>query len=664
MGLNGSGKSTLARLISGLETPDSGTISLGEKARIGLVFQSPKEQIISSVVHRDTAFGPQSLGLDKNEVELRTIECLNIVDMLEYATSSSAALSLGQTQKIALSGVLATCPEVLILDEAVSFLDPESREDIYRFLRYWHKVGNTIIHITHDIDAVNEVDNVIGIKNGSVYFYGKKESFLQNKDYYSEITVKPFPARIEKKINQEEVLSFNKVSFKYREKQTIDNISFSISKGTLVALTGKSGEGKSTILELASGLLECESGEIFAAEKPSLVQQNSSAALFEKFAIDDVAYGPMNSGVAGDELLLKVQNAMNTANLPFDEFKNRQTFFLSGGEQRRLAIAGILALDSNIILFDEPTAGLDSDSTYKIMMMMKNLVENGKTVIFTTHKRTEAEAADREIRIKDGKIIFDSNQLELPKKDLPKLEPSSSIELINRLRNTSFFLSGADSSGILRKLHPVLRIVLFAIIFCISLCVRPIWACLLMLAVSIVYCLFSGFSLKKYLSSGIKILPFLLLFSIFQMIFHPAVEGEIMFTTWKWFKVTPSKIWFCLATMIRTEASIGAISAFFVSTPEYDLIDGMKIILAPLNLIKIPVRYFLVLIEIIFRFIPLLIEVALSIIKTQVIRGGLGKAKGKMNRIKAIIPLIVPLIIQTIKKSEALADSMTARGFK
>ncbi|NLC92719.1 MAG: ATP-binding cassette domain-containing protein, partial [Treponema sp.] len=101
VGLNGSGKSTLARLISGLETPDSGKIIVQDKVKIGLVFQSPKEQIISSVVHRDTAFGPQSYGLNKNEVELRTIECLNIVDMLEYAETSSSALSLGQTQKIA-----------------------------------------------------------------------------------------------------------------------------------------------------------------------------------------------------------------------------------------------------------------------------------------------------------------------------------------------------------------------------------------------------------------------------------------------------------------------------------------------------------------------------------------------------------------------------------
>lgn len=120
----------------------------------------------------------------------------------------------------------------------------------------------------------------------------------------------------------------------------------------------------------------------------------------------------------------------------------------------------------------------------------------------------------------------------------------------------------------------------------------------------------------------------------------------------------------CLESILRTISALSCISAFFVSTPEYDLIDGLKKLLQPLNLIKIPVRYFILIVEIIFRFIPLLVDEASSIIKTQLIRGGLGQQKGKMARIKAIIPLIVPLVIQTIKRSESLADAITMRYFK
>ena len=142
------------------------------------------------------------------------------------------------------------------------------------------------------------------------------------------------------------------------------------------------------------------------------------------------------------------------------------------------------------------------------------------------------------------------------------------------------------------------------------------------------------------------------------------MPGEVHYTEWKWFLITPSKLLFCLAGILRTDSALVCLSAFFVSTPEYDLIDGLNVLLFPLKLIKIPVRYLILIIEIIFRFIPVLMDEASSIIKTQAIRGGLGQVKGKMAKIKAIIPLIVPLIIQSVKKSESLADAITMRYFK
>jgi energy-coupling factor transport system ATP-binding protein len=179
-----------------------------------------------------------------------------------------------------------------------------------------------------------------------------------------------------------------------------------------------------------------------------------------------------------------------------------------------------------------------------------------------------------------------------------------------------------------------------------------------------IYCMLCGFSLKRLLIASLKILPFLLFFSIFQMIFHPALPDEVRYTSWKWFMVTPSKLLFCLAAIIRTDAALAFISGFFVSTPEYDLMDGLNVLLTPLRLCRLPVRYLILVIEIIFRFIPLLVDEAVSILKTQAIRGGLGQVKGKLAKIKAVLPLIVPLIIQTIKRSEALADAITMRCFK
>lgn len=666
VGSNGSGKSTLARILCGLEQSYTGTLKIEQGYKIGLVFQSPKNQIVSGVVSRDTAFGPQNLGLKDSEVELRTIECLNIVDLLDKATSSSSALSLGQTQKLALSGMLALWPEILILDESVSMLDPESRKDIFEFLEYWNKSGNTIIHITHEEDAINHAENVLLLEKGQVLYYGKKTAFLKKEEFTKNIFGPKLQINPRKKIDSESVLSFSDVCFEYDKKSRIENINFSLQKGTITALTGPSGAGKSTILELTAGLLEKKSGQIKCNSKPLLVQQNSQAALFEKFAADDVAFGPRNNGLSGKSLKTCVKESMQIVNLPFEEFADRHTFLLSGGEQRRLSIAGIIAMNQDIILFDEPTAGLDGNSRYKIMMMMMQLAEQGKTILFSTHHKDEADFADREICIQNGQIYSDSNQVQNESNNLQDFVPYSSSKLLQKLNVATSSFAGTEKNQKSKysKLPSVARILIFLVLFVLSLIFRNPWICGSMLLVTLIYSVIAGFSIKRFLVSCVKIMPFLLIFAVFQMIFHPAIPGEPTFTSWKWFLVTPSKLMFCFTTILRTLSALGCISAFFVSTPEYDLIDGLKKLLKPLNLLKIPVKYFILIMEIIFRFIPLLVEEASCIIKTQLIRGALGQKKGKLARIKAMIPLVVPLIIQTLKRSEALADAITMRYFK
>lgn len=684
-GKNGSGKSTLAKLICSLLTPDSGEIIIQENQKIGFVFQAPKEQIVSGLVHRDTEFGPRNLGLKKSEIELRTIESLNIVEMLHKAKSSTSALSLGQTQKIAFSGVTALFPEILILDEAVSMLDPDSRNDIYSFLRYWNKCGNTIIHITHDYDAIKESSEVAVISDGELAFFGTSNAFFQNKELCEKVFDKELPARDrcnEELLQKETGFELKNIVYKYEkasELVNIKNVSFALKKGTLTALTGPSGSGKSTLMEIGCGLIKPDSGEIDAAGVPVLALQNSAEALFENFAVDDVAFGPSNKGVSGKKLLADVKEAMEKANLPYDKFKDRQTFGLSGGEQKRLAIAGVLAMKADVVFFDEPSAGLDGESRWAVMNMMRKLADEGKTVVFSTHKMDEAAFADREIAIKEGEVVKDSLYPEMMQgvgeindnspvsaSSLKKIEPCSYANTLESLRNITITLSKGedDKKQLVQKLPAFLRILLFIALFALSICGKTTLFCSVMLLISVLYCKLCGFSMKKFFKSGFQILPFLLFFCFFQMIFHPALENEIRFTTWRWFMVTPSKLLFCLNTILRTDASIACICGFFISTPEYDLIDGLHLLLKPLEVIRIPVRYFILILEILFRFIPLMVEEASAIIKVQVIRCGFKEEKSKMKKLKSFVPLIVPLIIQTIKKSETLADAITMRYFK
>ena len=301
VGSNGSGKSTLARLLANLESPSSGKLVAKRDSLIALVFQSPKNQIICSIVSRDTAFGPKNLSLPKSEIELRTIECLNITGLLEKSQSSTMNLSLGQTQKLALSGVLATWPGVMILDESVAMLDPHSRKNVFDFINYWHRHGNTVIHITHELDAIKQVEHVIGLDKGELFYDGNVDGYLQNPDYIKKLTGEPLPPcnRIIENISMaEKDFSFglSNVSFSYENEDSkcLKDVSFKLRKGTLNALTGPSGSGKSTILEIGSGLLKPQSGIVFGDKTPSLALQNCSDAVFEAFAADDVAFGPRN----------------------------------------------------------------------------------------------------------------------------------------------------------------------------------------------------------------------------------------------------------------------------------------------------------------------------------------------------------------------------------
>ena len=678
-GVNGSGKSTTARIIAGLLQPSAGTVEIADGLKTGFVFQSPKDQLICGVVARDTAFGPQCQSLPDSEIELRTIESLKSTGILDYAMHKSMFLSLGQTQKAALSGILAINPDILILDESVSMLDPKSREEIFTFLDMLHKKKRTILHITHDSDAISRAKDIIVMNGGKIIWKGNSSSFFADKtgSVYRSVFGTPlenrscFQNKTQNRPAQEILLKAENISFSYGTHAVLKNISFSLKRGTLTALTGASGSGKTTLLEILAGLKKQDSGTVRSAGKPLLCQQNSDAALFEVFAADDVAFGPRNSGIKGKELLECVKTAMNRVNLPFEEFASKQTNCLSGGQKRRLSVAGIIAMKGDILLFDEPSAGLDGAAKYTVMHLLRSLAESGKTVLFTTHHYDEAQFADTSITLEKAGLIApdfspeEENKADGQKTVLTEQKPSAGIfspEYFSKMLD-SLSENQAEQKR-LQKLPAVIKYILFIALFAVSVAVQPVSLCAALLPVTILYALCSCCPAKKLFRSLIKILPFLLFFCILQMIFAPASANDTVFLPYKYFFVTAGKLWQCLKIILHTECALCCICAFSSSATENDILKGFSDLLAPLRLLKLPVKYPVILMEIIFRFIPLLLDEAISIIKIQLVRGGLKDEKGFFGKIRAIIPLIVPLIIQTVRRAEILADAMTVRGFK
>lgn len=189
-GMNGSGKSTLAKLLNGLFVPSTGDVLIDgmntrdvEKTfeirkKAGMVFQNPDNQMVATLIEDDVAFGPENIGVSREEIIKRVNWALEAVDMTEYRTRSASKLSGGQKQRVAIAGVLAMKPEILIFDESTSMLDPEGRREIMDVARKLNDSGITVITITHNMDEAAMADRIIVLKKGRVALDGTpKEVF-------------------------------------------------------------------------------------------------------------------------------------------------------------------------------------------------------------------------------------------------------------------------------------------------------------------------------------------------------------------------------------------------------------------------------------------------------------------------------------------------------
>lgn len=675
LGNNGSGKSTLARLLFGFLEATEGTIEIAQSEKpIGFVQQNPKYQIIAGTVEKDTAFGPENLGLPEVEIKTRTQECLNQVELLEKATEKTNALSLGQTQKLALSGILALEPDLLILDEAVSMIDPITRRQILELLEKLNKNGTTIIHITHDLDEAFMAKRIIVMDNGNIIFDGGKEVFrneqtILNKIFYDfDLSVynrklhKSQESQTEKEIS----LVFENINFEYKKNfPVLKNISLAFEKGTITAVMGKSGSGKSTLFEVGSSLLEQTSGKIYSIAKPSLAFQDAESALFESVAADDVAYGPENIGLQGKELKNRVKEAMDVCSIPFDKYKDRSIQNMSGGEKRKLALAGIIAMDSPIIFFDEPGAALDPKSRGQFFGLLQKLSQQGKTIIFSTHRMEEAMAADRIIRLHDGKLSSDSNPVKIPidKSNFTENDRYKNYSsLLNNLRNVSLG-EYCKKNSLMHNLFPGAKILVFLAVLIATLAFQNIQLLTFACGISFLYGILAKYPIGKLLARILKMTPWILLFFAFQvLLFKVAPEDKILWE-WNFIKLTQVKLFLGIRMLLHFIGAMVSISVFAYTIEETELVDGMKFVLYPLEKLRFNTKIITVLILIVMRFIPILTEVASHIVKTQIIREGIKSAKGFMGKIKAIMPIIIPLILQSLKRSENLSEALEARYF-
>ena len=503
LGGNGSGKSTLAKHVNALLTPDSGKalvlgLDTGDPANTftvrsnaGMVFQNPDDQIVSSVIENDVAFGPENLGVPASELRERVERALAQVGLQGFEKKQTETLSGGQKQRVAVAGVLAMEPQILVLDEASAMLDPRGRAGLLRVCRELNDAGLTVVLITHFMEEAALADRVIVLEGGKVALDGTPADVLLQAERLDALALDvPFATRLSmalrergvpvelhadedglerelvallantdaqaapenpalgnQPIDAPDLIEFENVSFTYEpvsqkrhrkssvspegkqadwgrapsEYWALKDITFSVREGEFFGIAGHTGSGKSTLIQLANGLLTPNEGIVRVGGKAlsdkrtaaearrdvGVVFQYPEHQLFAATVYDDVAFGPRNMGYSAEQVEQSVRDAMQMVHLNLDELRDRNPFELSGGQQRRVAFAGVLAMHPRTLVLDEPVAGLDPRAKRRFLNLLMELRdEQGLTVVVVSHNMDDlAQLCDRVLVLNEGRVF-------------------------------------------------------------------------------------------------------------------------------------------------------------------------------------------------------------------------------------------------------------------
>lgn len=468
LGANGSGKSTLASVICGLLAPDEGDVELAGHAvctggvpdlaayrdarrQLGLVFQNPDDQIVTSVVADDVAFGPENLGVPRAQISARVARELRRVAMEKYAHADPSRLSGGQRQRVCIAGALAMEPAVLVLDEPSSLLDVRGRAAIMRVMGRLAAAGATLVHVTHFMDEALAADRVVVMQHGHVALEGTPNEVFaaKNAQVIEALGLEmPFEARLAVALRQARAaggaiaapgtpsdekpaacaacapaaeplaILARDLGFSYGpDAQALDGVSLKVSARATTAIVGQTGSGKSTLLRLLCGLEAADAGSltvcgINAATKRGrrqvrravgYVMQHPERQLFAQTVAEDVAFGPRNQGLSAAEVERRVAHALDLVGLA--DRRNASPFELSGGQQRLAAIAGVLAMEPELLVLDEPTAGLDPRGRARLRALMADLAAHGVTLLQVTHSMEDAARADHVVVLDQSHVL-------------------------------------------------------------------------------------------------------------------------------------------------------------------------------------------------------------------------------------------------------------------
>lgn len=501
VGPNGTGKSTLARALCGTVRLDSGSVMLDGRAvtsaelhrAVGFVRQDPESQLVAPVVFDEVAFGPCSLGLPEAEIRSRVTKVLAACGLTGFEGRAVSELSGGELQRVALAGVLAMRPGYLALDEVTSQLDASARADVRAIVRRVVSEGVGVLLVTHDVEEIAVADRVAFMVDGRIARAGTPGEFFGDAEVVRRAGLGRVPlgelfgrlsrdgflfgpsldasrliGAIEKNGlagEAREALSgghlggasepirgisadasalvARDVAVCYEGAAALDGVTVTAAPGSVLLVAGRSGSGKSTLAGVLAGVLEPDAGEARLGDSPvrpgmvGLCQQRAENQLFCDTVLDDVAFGPRNLGATTDEADARAREALRS--LGVDEaLWGRSPFALSGGQRRRVTLAGVVAMRPGAYVLDEPTNGLDAEGRDQLHAVVRRLAAAGAAVVVISHDVGEwLRVVDDVVLLAVGRVAWQGTADELRSDAAPFavafMQPPLEVTILSQL---------------------------------------------------------------------------------------------------------------------------------------------------------------------------------------------------------------------------------------
>lgn len=706
-GPNGSGKSTLSRIIAGLAAPDAGHVTLlgnnvfdesgahadayrSARHGIGAVFQHPEDQIVTTITEDDVAFGPENLAIAHDDIDMRIAMSLDAVDMSEQREADPTRMSGGQQQRVAIAGMLAMNPEILVLDEPTAMLDPQGRADIMHILDELQQRGTTIILVTHHRDEFANADRIIRLYSGRIVQSAHSDTAsipeMDESDTAREgnpIAKSNIANGASKPASAVPIIEIRNLTYQYpnSNKPVLDKLSITINAGETVAITGHNGAGKTTLARLLCALDQPQSGNITIntipvarqrtngnmqslkrADREKLhatigyVMQHPERQLFAETVAEDIAYGPRNQHLDETQVSERVNQAMTL--LHIEHLADRSPFDLSGGQQRLAAIAGVIACQPQILIMDEPTAGLDEAATTRVHDLIQTLHAQGVTVLIISHSQTEIDVlADRVIaldRRQNGNVATRN------------IEANGTSETAYS-KNPHAIDSGRakgdvrENRSFMERLDPRVKMVSALAIMFSAFAIRSFWQLLVAALLTGMIVAISGIGVKQLFKSVHVFLALFVFCGLLNIFF---VRSGNVLTNIGPIPITDDGVRIAILYACRFVVVIIVGAVFLATTTPTAITDAFEALLKPFAKFGMHAQEIALVMSLALRFLPTLGSEAKAIVDAQSVRGGSIETGTFVQRIKAMTAIIIPVFAGAIRHADNLSLALDARCYE